>query len=86
MKKILQALNFFNSTLCVSASLRDELFRLSKGDKLSLRLLKESKPLISQMVHYSSRFDTGSHPAVEKSTRTDENGILTIGIDQVGRL
>ena len=28
MGKMLQALNYFNSTLCVSASLRDELFRL----------------------------------------------------------
>lgn len=58
---------------------------LSKGDKLSLRLLKEGKPLTNQMVHYSSRLNAGSHSAVEKSTRTDENGTLTIELDQVGR-
>ncbi|MBA7579387.1 hypothetical protein ES708_21257 [subsurface metagenome] len=58
---------------------------LSKGDKLSLRLLKEGKLLTNQMVHYSSRLNAGSHSAVEKSTRTDENGTLTIELDQVGR-
>ncbi len=60
-------------------------YDLSKGDKLSLRLLKEGKPLTNQMVHYSSRFNAESDSAVEKSTRTDENGTLTIELDQVGR-
>lgn len=59
-------------------------YTLGKGDKLSLRLLKEGKPLTNQMVHYSSRSNAESHSTVEKSTRTDENGTLTIELDQVG--
>ncbi len=59
-------------------------YALTKGDKLSLRLLKEGKPLTNQMVHYCSRSNAGNHSAVEKSTRTDENGTFTIELDQVG--
>ncbi|MCD6564978.1 MAG: DUF4198 domain-containing protein [Bacteroidales bacterium] len=60
-------------------------YDLSKGDKLSLRLLKEGKPLTNQMVHFSNRFNSENHSPVEKSTRTNKNGILTIELDQVGR-
>ena len=40
MKKMLQALNCLNLTLCVSASLRDELFRL--------RLIKNYKKKVDK--------------------------------------
>lgn len=58
---------------------------LSKGDKLSFRLLKEGKPLANQMVHYSCRSDNRNiNSTVEHSMRTDENGTFVIELDQAG--
>lgn len=60
-------------------------YKLSKGDMLSLKLLKEGEPLTNQTVHYSSRLNTDSPATDESSTITDEHGVITIKLDQPGR-
>lgn len=60
-------------------------YDLSKGDSISFKLLRNGKPLPDQVVHYSSRSDSNYRNPEENSTRTDENGVLTITLDESGK-
>lgn len=61
-------------------------YALKKGDKISFKLLKRGKPLTNQVVHYNyMSVSEQSLSREENSTRTDENGILTITLSANGK-
>jgi len=60
-------------------------YLLNKGDQLSIILLKEGKPLANQIVHFGTRSSSENNSNYERSTRTDENGLFTIILNQVGK-
>ncbi len=60
-------------------------YDLQEGDQISFRLLSKGSPLSNQVVHYSFRSETQNTTAEENSTRTDNNGVLTINLSDAGK-
>ena len=62
----------------------DNPYEKGVGDSISFKLLLGGKPLPGQVVHYSSRQDTGKNINEENSTLTDISGCFTIKLSEPG--
>ncbi|MDT0606953.1 DUF4198 domain-containing protein [Croceitalea rosinachiae] len=59
-------------------------YEASAGDTISFKLLSNGKPLPNHIVHYSTSMPEKDAHENESSTRTDENGVMTMTPTQSG--
>ncbi len=59
-------------------------YELKTGQPFVFKLLRDGKPLANQVVHYSTSIPGTDAHDNEQSTKTDENGIVTITPTQAG--
>ncbi|MBT8187674.1 MAG: DUF4198 domain-containing protein [Croceitalea sp.] len=59
-------------------------YEMGVGDSYSFKLLRSGKPLKNHIVHYSTSMPGKDAHENENSTRTDENGIMTMMPTQAG--
>lgn len=55
------------------------------GDELSFKLLRDGKPIPNQVVHYSSRTGSDQTQGEENITRTNDEGVVSIVLDNPGQ-
>jgi hypothetical protein len=60
-------------------------FEIQLGDAVAFKLLNNGKPLANQTVHYSTSKPGQDAHANENSTKTNENGLVTIKPNALGK-